>query len=220
MVGSQPIEFRGISGLSGLTSQQARLKRLFDLTVAICVLACFGWLILIAWVLASIDTKENGFFRQHRVGLNGKLFKVCKIRTMQVSTSITTTVTTSHDPRITALGKLWRTTKIDELPQFFNVLLGEMSVVGPRPDVPGYADKLEGADRVILSVRPGITGPATLKYRNEESILAAVSDPELHNIEVIYPDKVSLNREYIQNWSLSKDVIYCWITITGGTVSD
>ena len=134
---------------------------------------------------------------------------------MRSSDTVSTVVTTSTDPRITPLGRFWRRTKIDELPQLFNVLIGNMSFVGPRPDVPGFADLLEGEDRVILSVRPGITGPATLKYRNEESLLASVDDPEAYNREVIFPDKVRINREYIENWSFWRDMRYIFTTIFG-----
>jgi lipopolysaccharide/colanic/teichoic acid biosynthesis glycosyltransferase len=122
-------------------------------------------------------------------------------------------VTVSGDSRVTRLGWVWRKLKIDELPQLFNVLMGQMSFVGPRPDVPGFADQLKGKDRIILTVRPGITGPATLKYRNEEELLASVTDPEKYNAEVVFPDKVRLNREYVENWSFARDIRYIWATI-------
>src|SRR6056297_755741 len=156
----------------GLGPSQAAMKRAFDLVVATAGLVLTCWLIVLAWLLASFDTRANGFFTQKRVGKDGRLFRVIKIRTMRVVPGTQTTVTTSNDQRITPLGRLWRKTKIDELPQLVNVLLGHMSFVGPRPDVPGFADLLAGGDRLVLSVRPGITGPATLKYRNEEDILA------------------------------------------------
>lgn len=105
--------------------------------------------------------------------------------------------------------------KIDELPQLFNVLFGSMSFVGPRPDVPGFADKLRGEDRMILEIRPGITGPASLKYRNEEELLAKQKDPECYNKEIIWPDKVHINKIYMQEWSLKKDIEYILRTITG-----
>jgi len=111
---------------------------------------------------------------------------------------------------------LFRKTKLDELPQLIHVLLGQMSFVGPRPDVPGYADKLEGDDRIVLTVRPGITGPATLKYRDEESLLAAQEDPEPYNNEILWPDKVRLNREYVENWSFWRDLYYIGRTVLGG----
>jgi len=124
-----------------------------------------------------------------------------------------TTVTKRGDPRITRLGAFFRRTKIDELPQLWNVLIGQMSFVGPRPDVPGFADKLTGNEREVLKLRPGITGPATLKYRNEEELLAAQSDPEKYNREVIFPDKVRINLDYMRNWSLRKDISYIWQTV-------
>lgn len=175
-----------------------------------------GWLILLAFIAATVDTGKNGFFTQVRVGKDGKLFKVIKIRTMRDISGLDSTVTAANDPRITKIGAFFRKTKIDELPQLINVLLGHMSFVGPRPDVPGYADQLPEEDRkVILSVRPGITGPATIKYRAEEEMLAAVDDPETYNREVIFPDKVRINREYIENYSFINDLRYIWATVFG-----
>jgi lipopolysaccharide/colanic/teichoic acid biosynthesis glycosyltransferase len=142
-------------------------------------------------------------------------FKVIKLRTMRNIASINTTVTSLNDPRITPLGHFLRKTKIDELPQLINVFLGQMSFVGPRPDVPGFADRLMGEDRIILSVRPGITGPATLKYREEEELLAGQDNPEKYNDEIIFPDKVRLNREYVANYSFWKDIQYIYQTIFG-----
>jgi lipopolysaccharide/colanic/teichoic acid biosynthesis glycosyltransferase len=124
-------------------------------------------------------------------------------------------VTTGRDRRITWLGRIWRKTKIDELPQLINVLKGNMSFVGPRPDVPGYADRLQGDDRIVLSVRPGITGPATLKYRDEEALLADQDDPERYNNEVLWLDKVRINREYVESWSFWQDIRYILKTICG-----
>jgi len=127
--------------------------------------------------------------------------------------SLNSTVTRLGDPRITTLGAFFRRTKIDELPQLWNVLLGDMSFVGPRPDVPGFADALHGNERALLSIRPGITGPATLKYCNEEMLLAAQDDPEVFNREVIWPDKVLINLNYIRNWSLWIDIKYIIRTV-------
>lgn len=176
-------------------------------------LLCVFWLIAIAWLLATIDTGINGFFTQRRVGRHGRPFNVIKIRTMRPNVELNSTVTTAADRRITRLGRFWRQTKIDELPQLFNVLVGQMSFVGPRPDVPGFADCLRGEDRIILQLRPGITGPATLAYRNEEALLASVPDPERYNREIIYPDKVRINREYMQNWSFRQDFRYILQTL-------
>jgi len=192
-----------------------QFKRLFDVLLAFVGLLLSWWLLLLAWIVASIETRSNGFFFQERVGKDGKLFRVIKIKTMKKVTGIDTSVTTADDVRITKSGKFFRKTKIDELPQLWNVLLGEMSFVGPRPDVVGYADKLEGADRIILSIRPGITGPASLKYKNEEELLAAQEQPKEYNDSVIWPDKVKINREYIEHYSFKKDIEYIIKTVTG-----
>ncbi|WP_287816232.1 sugar transferase [Idiomarina sp.] len=189
------------------------LKRLFDFTLALTGLLATWWIIILAWIVASIDTRSNGFFIQTRVGKDGKLFKVVKVKTMRPTKQPGTTVTQRGDPRITKLGAFFRRTKIDELPQLWNVLIGQMSFVGPRPDVPGFADKLTGEEREVLQLRPGITGPATLKYRDEEELLAAQSDPEKYNREVIFPDKVRINLDYMRNWSLRKDISYIWQTV-------
>jgi lipopolysaccharide/colanic/teichoic acid biosynthesis glycosyltransferase len=198
---------------SGLSTGQAVIKRSFDFMVALFGLLVTWWLILLAWVAASIDTRSNGFFIQKRVGRNGEIFRVVKIKTMHPVAAFDTTVTRRGDPRITPLGAFFRRTKIDELPQLWNVLFGDMSFVGPRPDVPGFADKLQGEERAMLSIRPGITGPATLKYRNEEELLAAQDDPEAYNRDVIWPDKVRTNLQYIQEWSLWNDCCYIFRTI-------
>lgn len=201
-----------MSGLA-LSARQALLKRCFDLVLALIGLNVTWWLIFLAWVAATIDTRSNGFFIQKRVGKNGKIFRVIKIKTMRPVAACDTTVTRRGDPRITKLGLIFRKTKIDELPQLWNVLLGDMSFVGPRPDVPGFADKLEGEARAMLSIRPGITGPATLKYRNEEELLAEQDDPEAYNRDVIWPDKVQINLNYIREWSLGRDIKYILETV-------
>ena len=125
-------------------------------------------------------------------------------------------VTTAGDSRITPIGILLRKYKLDEIPQLWNVLIGNMSFVGPRPDVPGYADRLQGDDRRILALYPGITGPATLKFRDEENLLAVISDPQRYNDEVIFPEKVRLNIEYVDHWSFWKDMGYIIMTIMPG----
>ena len=198
-----------------LLPSQAFAKRSFDFVFSFLGLLFFWWLIVVAFLVASLDTRSNGLFIQSRVGMGGKIFRVVKIKTMRPDKQTTTTVTRSGDPRITRVGGFFRKTKIDELPQLWNVLLGHMSFVGPRPDVPGYADKLTGTDRAVLSLRPGITGPATLKYRNEEEILAAQEDPERYNHEVIYPDKVRINLQYIREWSFMGDLRCILETVLG-----
>ena len=194
---------------------QKRLKRVFDFSLSILGLFFLWWVILIAWLLASIDTKKNGFFLQERIGRHSTRFKIIKIRTMLNSDFISTTVTSVDDARITNLGKLFRKFKIDELPQLINIFLGHMSFVGPRPDVPGFADCLREDDQTILSVRPGITGPASIKYKDEELLLSKQSNPEEYNMKVIWPDKVKINKQYIEEYSFLKDLSYIWITIVG-----
>jgi len=197
----------------GLSASQELQKRVFDIFFSSLGLLVFWWLVLAAWLAASFDTRSNGFFIQKRVGRNGKIFRVIKIKTMRPVLGIDTTVTRLGDPRITLLGAFFRRTKIDELPQLWNILLGDMSFVGPRPDVPGFADRLRGEDRAMLSLRPGITGPATLKYRNEEEILSYQDDPESYNLHVIWPDKVVINLAYIRSWSLRRDIRYIIETV-------
>ena len=182
------------------------LKRSFDILFSLIGLLIFSWVIIINWLIAAIETKSNGFFIQKRVGKGGSLFTLIKIKTMKQISGFNTTVTTKNDIRITKLGSFFRKTKLDELPTLWNVFIGDMSLVGPRPDVPGYADKLTGDNRRILQLRPGITGPATLKYANEEQLLANVDDPVKYNDEVIFPDKVRINLEYLDNWSLWLDI--------------
>lgn len=198
---------------AGLSAGQKFSKRMFDILLATIGLGVTWWIIVFAFLLASIDTRSNGFFFQQRIGRNGKPFGVIKIKTMRTDLHMDTSVTTRDDPRITRLGRFFRITKIDELPQLINVLWGNMSFVGPRPDVPGFADRLQGDDKLILSVRPGITGPATLRYHNEEEIFARHINPEKYNAEVIFPDKVRMNRKYVENFSFWKDLKYILQTV-------
>lgn len=191
---------------TGLTPRQRALKRSFDVLVSLLVFVATSPMVLVAIAVATLDTREAGLFSQMRIGKDGRPFRLYKIRTMRTSIEFDSTVTVDRDPRITRTGRIMRKLKVDELPQLVNVLAGDMSLVGPRPDVPGYADQLLGADRIILTVRPGITGPAALAYRNEEDILAGVDDPERHNREVIWLDKVHINREYVENYSFRVDL--------------
>jgi lipopolysaccharide/colanic/teichoic acid biosynthesis glycosyltransferase len=192
-----------------------RIKNSFDFIVSLFGLLTSWWIILIAWIIASFETKSNGIFIQERVGKDGKLFNVYKIKTMKKVDGIDTTITSANDIRITKSGKFFRDTKIDELPQLWNVFIGDMSFVGPRPDVSGYADQLKGEDKIVLSIRPGITGPASLKYKNEEEILSEQDNPKQYNDTVIWYDKVKINKKYIQTWSLKKDIEYIIKTVTG-----
>ena len=193
----------------------AVLKRSFDMVFAALGLLLAAPLIAIGWLAATLETRRNGFFLQERIGRHGRPFRIVKLRTMYEDAGHTAalgTVTRADDPRITRSGAWLRRSKIDELPQLWNVLVGDMSFVGPRPDVPGYADRLQGEDRIILSVRPGITGPATVKYRNEEDLLSRQVDAQRYNQEVIWPDKVRINREYIQERSFISDLRYLYRT--------
>lgn len=197
----------------GLTHAQARRKRAFDLAVGGTALVITSPIMVLGVAAATVSTRQWGVFSQERIGLDARPFHVHKVRSMRRLDGITTTVTAGSDPRITKAGAWLRRLKIDELPQLVNVVRGEMSLVGPRPDVAGWADALEGPDRVVLSVRPGITGPASVHFRHEEDILAAVDEPEIHNREVIWPEKVRLNREYVENWSLRADLRWIFATV-------
>jgi len=198
-----------------LSTPQEICKRLFDIIVSFVGLIFVSPIIALGWLVATISTRKNGFFVQQRVGMNGKQFPLLKLRSMRVIAGSQTNVTADGDQRITKTGRILRKLKIDELPQLFNVLLGQMSLVGPRPDVPGFADQLTGDDRIILSIRPGITGPASIAFRNEEEILASVDDPETYNREVIWPEKVAINKQYVQSQSLLGDVKLILQTVLG-----
>jgi len=188
-------------------------KRWFDFSAAVIGLVLLLLpLAAVALVILIADGKPV-LFRQQRVGRHGKSFRICKFRTMTNRQSFSSTITVSGDARVTALGKWLRRFKLDELPQLFNVLAGEMSLVGPRPDVPGYADRLRGDDARVLGLRPGITGPATLAFRNEEELLAGAVDPRRFNDEVVFPEKVRLNLAYLDAQSFRKDISWILKTI-------
>ena len=205
------------------------IKRLFDIFASFLGLL-FLWPILLI-VAIMVKMKMPGgpaFFVQKRVGKGGKLFDCHKFRTMTVKHN-GSTVSVAGDSRITPFGAVLRHYKLDELPELWDVLIGNMSFVGPRPDVPGYADKLEGDDRDVLKLRPGITGPATLKYRLEDEMISeyvakkqAEGDrrpmQEIaieYNDKVIYPDKVRLNCYYYRHYSFWKDIEMIFATVLG-----
>ena len=218
------------------------LKWLFDRVAALCGLLLIWWVYPLVAILIKIKMPGGpAFFCQKRVGKDGKLFTCHKFRTMTVKHS-GSTVSVAGDNRITPFGAKLRHYKIDELPGLWDVLIGNMSFVGPRPDVPGYADKLEGDDRDVLKLRPGITGPATLKYRVEDEMIAefveqvkagknelvskfdilpdfaSMSDQEIavwYNDNIIYPDKVRLNSYYYRNYSFVKDIQMIFATVLG-----
>lgn len=171
------------------------MKRIFDIIVSIIALLVFLPFILISWLILMFDTSSNGLFFQKRVGQYGKLFTIYKLKTMHDKTA-----------NVSKTGAFFRRYKLDELPQFLNVLLGEMSIVGPRPDIEGYYDKLVGEDRKVLELKPGITSEASIKYYNEEKILEQQQNALEYNDTVIFPDKVKMNLEYYYNQNLLTDI--------------
>ena len=214
------------------------LKLIFDKVVSLVGLIVLSPLLLIVALLIKWKMPGPILFCQQRVGRYGRIFTVYKFRTMTVKAeasvasrnSEATSIASQEQSRITPLGEKLRRYKLDELPELWNVLKGDMSFVGPRPDVPGYADQLQGEDREVLLLRPGITGPASLKYRNEEDILEAVDEAlqkgrsglpigittvQEYNDNVIYPDKVRLNRYYLHHYSFIKDIQMIVCTVLG-----
>lgn len=190
-------------------------KRIFDIIVSFCGLLFIWWVFLI--IAFFIKKKMPGgpvFFCQKRVGKEGHLFTMYKFRSMTME-HCGSSVSVLGESRITPLGAVLRKYKLDELPELWNVLKGDMSFVGPRPDVPGYMDALTGEEREVLKLKPGITGPASLKYRNEEVLLAKVEDPQKYNDEVIFPDKVRINRNYMKHWHFMLDIKIIIYTIIG-----
>ncbi|MEE0947365.1 MAG: sugar transferase [Bacteroidales bacterium] len=216
------------------------MKFLFDRIMSLIGLVCLSWLYLVVAILIKVKMPGPIFFVQNRVGKGGKVFKCHKFRTMTVNHG-GSTVSVAGENRITPLGAKLRKYKLDELPGLWDVFIGKMSFVGPRPDVPGYADKLQGEDRDVLKLRPGITGPASLKYRDEEEMIAdfvskvklgdndikekysevdftGKTDTEIavwYNDNVIYPDKVRINLYYQRNYSFVKDIKMIICTILG-----
>lgn len=181
-----------------------QIKRAFDLIFSFTALLLFGWVIVIGFIVASIDTLSNGLFTQKRIGQYGVPFTIYKLKTIRPKTTT-----------ISPVGKLLRKSKIDELPQLFNVLFGTMSFVGPRPDIPGYYDKLEGDYRKILALKPGITCEASIKYANEELILEKQENPLQYNDTVIFPDKVQMNLTYYHTRTFLGDLNILLKTILG-----
>ena len=182
------------------------LKIIFDRIMALFGLIFLSPVLLIVAILIKLKMPGGPIiFTQKRVGQYGKLFTMYKFRSMIVGHG-GSSISVAGENRITPFGAKLRKYKLDELPELWNVLIGDMSFVGPRPDVPGYADILDGNDRRVLGLKPGITGPASLKYRNEEGILAMQDDPIKYNDEVIFPDKVKINLKYLDNWSFFEDI--------------
>lgn len=190
-------------------------KYLFDRIMAFVGLIVLSPVLLVVWMLIRVKMPDGpAVFTQKRVGKDGKLFTMYKFRSMSAHHS-GSTVSVAGESRITPLGAKLRRYKLDELPELWNVLIGDMSFVGPRPDVPGYADKLEGDDRRVLQLRPGITGPASLKYRDEEILLVSQANPQEFNDKVIYPDKVRINLYYLDHYSFLADIKMIFATVLG-----
>ncbi|MBR2194331.1 MAG: sugar transferase [Salinivirgaceae bacterium] len=192
------------------------IKWLFDRVVAFTMLIVLMPVLLIVALCILVANGTPIMYIQERIGQNAKPFKLIKFRTMKGEEE--SPVAAAELNRITRVGRWLRRTKIDELPELLNIFVGDMSFVGPRPDVAGYADKLEGDDRRLLTMKPGLTGVASLKYRNEEDLLAAQPNPQEYNDKVIWPDKVRLNLLYMERQSLWLDVKVLICTALGKTL--
>ena len=191
------------------------VKYIFDrFTALIGLLVLWPILLIIALLIKTKMPDGPIFFCQKRVGKEGRLFTMYKFRTMTWQNT-GSSISIAGEKRITPLGSKLRQYKLDELPELWNVLVADMSFVGPRPDVPGYADQLQGDARRILELRPGVTGPASLKYRDEEDLLAKVDNPQAYNDTVIFPDKVRINLYYLDHYSFAKDFQMILCTIFG-----
>ena len=191
------------------------MKWLFDRTWGFLGLLLLWPVMLVVAILIKVKMPGGPvLFTQKRVGRYGRLFTMHKFRSMTVSHH-GSSVSVAGEARITPLGATLRRYKLDELPELWDVLIGNMSFVGPRPDVPGYADLLQGEARRILELRPGVTGPASLKYRDEEDLLAKVDNPQEYNDTVIFPDKVRINLYYLNHYSFAKDFQMILCTIFG-----
>lgn len=192
------------------------VKWIFDRTVSLVLLVALSPILLLVALCILVANGAPVLYIQERIGQNAKPFKLIKFRTMRGEEK--SPIAASEISRVTRTGRWLRRTKIDELPELLNILVGDMSFVGPRPDVAGYADKLEGDDRRMLSMKPGLTGVASLKYRDEEDLLAAQPNPQEYNDKVIWPDKVRLNLLYMERQSLWLDVKVLICTALGKTV--
>lgn len=183
------------------------LKRIFDITASAAGLLVLSPILVPIAIWVKIDSKGPVFYRQSRVGRGNKDFGLYKFRSMQVGADRKGLITVGgHDPRVTRAGYYLRKYKLDELPQLINVLKGDMSLVGPRPEVRKYVELYTPEQRRVLRVRPGITDPASIRYRNENELLAQADDPEKCYRETIMPDKLRLNLEYIDNRSFTGDI--------------
>lgn len=202
------------AGVRALSSWYPRVgKRWVDFTLALLGLAVLALPMLLIVAISRITQGSPVLFRQSRVGRHGRLFEMLKFRSMRLRSDAGSSVTVKGDARITPWGSFLRRWKLDELPQLVNVLRGDMSLVGPRPDVPGYLDRLAGDEAILLELRPGITGPATLVFGDEEELLARVDDPISFNDRVLFPAKVRINLRYAAAITLTGDL--GWLLATG-----
>jgi len=188
-------------------------KRIFDIIISVFAIIILSPLFLLISIVIKLTSKGPIFFIQERIGLKGSIFKIIKFRTMINDHNSLNVVSIKNDSRITVVGKILRKYKLDEIPELINVLFGSMSLVGPRPDVPGYVDLLKGENRKILTLKPGITGPASLKYFNEEEILSSKKNPKDYNDKIIFPDKVKINLDYYYKNNIWIDIKIIFATI-------
>jgi lipopolysaccharide/colanic/teichoic acid biosynthesis glycosyltransferase len=188
-------------------------KRMFDSVAAAIGLLVLSPLLLVLLLLVKLSSPGPVFYWQERVGRNGKIFRIVKFRSMvEDADKRGPALTSAGDHRITALGRMFRRLKLDELPQLWNVLKGEMSLVGPRPEVPCYVESYSDSQRRVLAVRPGITDPGSILYRHEEQLLGDQPDPDRYYREVILPHKLNLNLEYVSHISFSHDLSLLLLT--------
>ena len=188
-------------------------KRIFDIIISVFAIFVLSPLFLLISIIIKLTSKGPIFFIQDRIGLKGRVFKIIKFRTMINDHNSLNVVSIKNDSRITVVGKILRKYKLDEIPELINVLFGSMSLVGPRPDVPGYVDLLKGENRKILTLKPGITGPASLKYFNEEEILSSKINPKDYNDKIIFSDKVKINLDYYYKNNIWIDIKIIFATI-------
>lgn len=188
------------------------IKRIFDIAASLFGLIVLSPVLIFIALLIRIRMPGPALFKQKRTGRYGKAFTIYKFRSMTLDHG-GSTISVKGENRITPLGGTLRKYKLDELPELWNILKGDMSFVGPRPDMPEYTDRLVGEERKILELRPGLTGPATLVYANEEELLASVEDPNKYNDEVLWPEKVRLNLEYYRERTFFGDILIILRTI-------
>ena len=195
------------------------IKRIFDITLSVVLLVLLIPVFLILAILILVTMPGPVFYKQTRTGFRGRHFTIYKFRTMIVNTD-NIAITVGSDKRITSFGRFLRVSKFDELPQLWNILKGDMSFVGPRPDVPGYYDQLTGDDRIVLDVLPGLTGADSIAYTYEEIILQRQHDPVKFYNEKLFPDKVRINKAYVQKQSLLLDIRIMAFTLLGRYLKD